>query len=106
VRQLFEPSLADPKVRERAFEGAAEAARAVFEVSAGGDDSEAVGFATLHGLYWLTLNLAGEEPLLLAIDDLHWVDHRQRVFSEQITRSEYRTGPSGVPARPRPAQRA
>ena len=75
VRQLFEPALADPKVRERAFSGAAEPARAVFEASAADGGSEAVGFATLHGLYWLTLNLAGEEPLLLAIDDLHWVDH-------------------------------
>ncbi len=75
VRQLFEPALAEPGARERAFEGAAEAARGVFEVSATGDDPDAAGFATLHGLYWLTLNLAGEEPLLLAIDDLHWVDH-------------------------------
>ena len=25
-------------------------------------------------LYWLTLNLAADGPLLLAVDDLHWVD--------------------------------
>lgn len=75
VRQLFEPALADPQVRERAFDGVAEAARGVFEVSAAAGEPDAAGFATLHGLYWLTLNLAGEEPLLLAIDDLHWVDH-------------------------------
>jgi hypothetical protein len=30
--------------------------------------------ATLHGLYWLTANLAARGPLLLAIDDLHWTD--------------------------------
>ena len=31
--------------------------------------------AVLHGLYWLTANLAEERPLLLVIDDLHWSDH-------------------------------
>ena len=30
--------------------------------------------AMLHGLYWLTANVAAREPLLLAIDDLHWCD--------------------------------
>ncbi len=30
--------------------------------------------ATLHGLYWLTANLAERQPLLLAVDDLQWSD--------------------------------
>ena len=30
--------------------------------------------ATLHGLYWLTANVAARRPLMLAIDDLHWCD--------------------------------
>lgn len=30
--------------------------------------------ATLHGLYWMTANLAEREPLLLTIDDLQWSD--------------------------------
>jgi hypothetical protein len=30
--------------------------------------------ATLHGLYWLTANVAARRPLLLAVDDLHWCD--------------------------------
>jgi DNA-binding CsgD family transcriptional regulator len=29
---------------------------------------------TLHGLYWLTANLAAREPLVLAVDDAHWAD--------------------------------
>ena len=78
VRQLFEPLLIDPEVlRARPSRGPAATAEAIFDApaeaatSSGGDDA---GFAALHGLYWLTLNLAGDEPLLLAIDDLHWVD--------------------------------
>ena len=31
-------------------------------------------FAVIHGLYWLTANLASERPLLLWVDDLQWVD--------------------------------
>ena len=34
----------------------------------------AAGFATLHGLFWLTVNLAERGPLALAVDDLHWCD--------------------------------
>ena len=76
VRQLFEPLAADPELWERALGGAAAAARPVFEapVAAGGDDASDVSFAALHGLYWLTANLAAESPLLLAVDDLHWCD--------------------------------
>ena len=31
-------------------------------------------FPILHGLYWLTANLAERRPVLLAIDDAHWGD--------------------------------
>ena len=43
-------------------------------------------FATLHGLYWLTLNLAGDNPLLLAIDDLHWCDRPSLRFIAYLAR--------------------
>jgi hypothetical protein len=61
VRQLFEPALVDPAARTRALEGAAAAARPVFE-AVDGDAS----FAVLHRLYWLTANLSSDRPLLLA----------------------------------------
>ena len=43
-------------------------------------------FAALHGLYWLTLNLAAERPLLLAVDDLHWCDRPSLRFLAYLAR--------------------
>ena len=82
VRQLFEPVLADPERRRRLLVGAAHSAAAVFDVGGfdrpDGDPSGDRGsdglFGVLHGLYWLTANLAEEQPLLLAVDDLQWCD--------------------------------
>ena len=74
VRQMLEPALLARPDRGELFEGAAEVAGTVFappgEGSLGGDAS----FAVLHGLYWLILDLVGDRPTLLTIDDLHWCD--------------------------------
>jgi DNA-binding CsgD family transcriptional regulator len=87
VRQLFEGELADAAVRERALAGAGAAARPVFEslepVPAEAGDAS---FATLHGLFWLMLNLAGDRPLVLAVDDLHWCDRPSLRFLAYVTR--------------------
>jgi len=75
VRQLFEPELV--KDRAQALAGAAGPALAVFEPGVGGEEGGPAAdpsFASLHGLYWVTLNLSEDAPLLLAVDDLHWCD--------------------------------
>jgi class 3 adenylate cyclase len=77
VRQLFEPILAKDDL-ERAvtlLDGAAAHAARLFhaeiEIEQANED---VAFALLHGLYWLTLNLAESQPLVVAVDDLQWAD--------------------------------
>jgi len=80
VRQLFEPALAEVD-REAAFEGAAASARAVFA----GEADQGATFAVLHGLYWLTLNVGEERPLVLAVDDLHWCDRPSLRFLAYLT---------------------
>jgi DNA-binding NarL/FixJ family response regulator len=76
VRQLFEPLRADDELWQTAFDGAAQGARSVFDAPVYDYDEGGGGasFAALHGLYWLTANLAADRPLALLVDDLHWVD--------------------------------
>src|SRR5262245_50091312 len=74
VRQLFEPVLATPEDRERRCSGAAATAAPVFGTPNLDQPAEDASFAALHGLYWLTLNLAAERPLALTVDDVQWSD--------------------------------
>src|SRR3954471_22368900 len=85
ARQLFEGPLADPARRDRLFSGAAAPARAVFE-SPSGEPTGDTSFAALHALFWLAVNITAEGPLLLAIDDLHWVDSPSLRFVAYLTR--------------------
>ncbi len=78
IRQLFEPVLATlpASQRERLLAGAAAPAAWVIEpvdetASPARPDA---GFAALHAIYWLAANVAEQTPLLIAVDDLHWVD--------------------------------
>jgi DNA-binding CsgD family transcriptional regulator len=71
--QLFERAVIrfDDEERERFFAGsAALAAPLVLE----GTPVPAGLAASLHGLYWLSTNLAEERPLVLSIDDAQWSD--------------------------------
>lgn len=90
VRQLFEPALrrADPDERATLLQGPAALAEPMLSAddSAGrlaeGDRQGAV----LHGLYWLTSNLADRAPLLLAVDDAHWADAPSLAFLLYLAR--------------------
>ncbi|MFN8114383.1 MAG: AAA family ATPase [Solirubrobacterales bacterium] len=86
VRQLFEAALSDPAERERAFADAASGAASVFAPDVGGEEGgDQVSFSALHGLYWMTLNLAGDEPLLLFVDDIHWCDRPSLRFLSYLS---------------------
>lgn len=70
VRELLGTAAADRGV----FDGAARLARPVLDpgsVAAAGPQEL---FAVLHGLYWLTADLASAGPVLLVVDDGHWCD--------------------------------
>ena len=83
VRQLFEAVVADPL----ALAGAAAGAQVVFAAPGNGTPTGGdASFAALHGLYWLTLNLAAERPLLIEVDDLHWCDRPSLRFLAYLVR--------------------
>ena len=75
--QLLEPALASAGGggRERLLSGAAELAAPLFappEALARRRDEDV--YPLLHGLFWVTSNLAERGPLLLTVDDGHWAD--------------------------------
>jgi len=85
ARQLFERPVVELRddQREEALSGAAQLASPLFD--AGVAESPQPGepaeiFPLLHGLHWLCANLAVDEPLLLAVDDVHWADPHSLQF--------------------------
>jgi len=86
VRQLFEGLVADPLRGPAALSGAAAPAAAVFGAPDAGEGEGLASFAALHGLFWLSANLAGQQPLLLAVDDLHWCDRPSLRFLAYLAR--------------------
>jgi DNA-binding CsgD family transcriptional regulator len=91
VRQIF-----DDIVRDDAADGPRRLLRDAGRLAAPalglGDAGTAPGrlrdeeFAILHGLYWLTADLARTLPLLLLIDDLHWADRPSLSFAAHLAR--------------------
>jgi DNA-binding CsgD family transcriptional regulator/tetratricopeptide (TPR) repeat protein len=88
VRQLFERRVlhaAQPE-RERWLDGAAALAAPLVGHADGGRPGDDPTAAALHGLYWLTANIASDGPLLIAIDDLHWADTASLRFLAYVAR--------------------
>jgi DNA-binding CsgD family transcriptional regulator len=90
ARQLFEHPVAaasEDERRELLAGAAALSGRLVGdagpEVVAQGTDT---AFSALHGLYWLTVNLADRGPLMLAVDDAHWADAPSMQFLGYLSR--------------------
>ena len=80
ARQLFEGAVASAGI-EKALAGSAAPAGILFEAAAHDPvPTGNVSFSVLHGLFWMTLNLAGDEPLLLVVDDLQWCDRSSLRF--------------------------
>jgi DNA-binding NarL/FixJ family response regulator len=84
VRQCFESELHRHADRQRLLAGAARlAAQAVSDVP---DSEEPAPGAVLHGLYWLTANIAEQAPVLITIDDAHWADEPSLLFAAYLAR--------------------
>jgi DNA-binding NarL/FixJ family response regulator len=70
---------------EAAFAGAAGLSRTLFEAGAGLEASRRPDpFPILHGLHWLTSNLAEEAPLLILVDDAHRADPQSLRFASYL----------------------
>ena len=76
VRQLFERRLlsADEMERDELLAGSPRAVRSLLLGELQEPSAFDTSFAVLHGLYWLTVNLADGRPLLIVVDDAHWAD--------------------------------
>ncbi|MGI8660008.1 MAG: ATP-binding protein [Thermoleophilaceae bacterium] len=79
VHQLFEASVtaAAEAEREALLGGAASLAAPLLAPGGSGPDTPTgrdPAWAVMHGLYWLAANLATRAPVMVAVDDAHWVD--------------------------------
>ena len=88
VRQLFEATVtsAKPADRERWLAGAAGLAAPLLSAGATTRGTGPDPSASLHGLYWLSSNLSGDQPLLLCIDDAQWADSASIAFLSYLAR--------------------
>jgi DNA-binding CsgD family transcriptional regulator len=88
VRQLLEPAIAkvDDAEYGRLFQGAAALAGPLFAPTGAPHavSADDASFSMLHGLYWLLVNFADEQPVALAVDDLHWSDPESLRFLNHL----------------------
>lgn len=84
VRQCLEPFVGHGPDASRWLRGAAGLAAQV--LLAGPEPSGASPAGLLHGLYWLLANIASDAPVLMTIDDGHWVDEPSLRFISYLAR--------------------
>lgn len=89
--QLFERWLAaaEDQAREDVLAGAASLALPLFAGQHWGrvqDPGDQAVQGLMHGLFWLTVNLSAHQPVLLAVDDLHWSDQSSLRFLLYLAR--------------------
>ena len=89
VRQLFALSVARSASSKLLGGAAALAAGPLGLADSTGGRAAGWGdrsFAAMHGLYWLTVNLAERASLLLVLDDAHWADEMSLGFVLYLAR--------------------
>ena len=89
VRQLFAGAVAPRSQSHELFDGAARLAKAPLGLATADDtpaETSADPSAAMHGLFWLTANLAERAPVLIAIDDAHWADAMSLRFALYLGR--------------------
>ncbi len=74
VHQLFDAQLRTDGASHELMAGAARLAEPVFAHHRSAGPLDDPSYSVLHGLYWLTANLAQRKPLLLLLDDAQWAD--------------------------------
>ncbi len=89
VRSLFGPVVSGRRagLDGRPLSDAAHLADPLFEATGRGVGvgTDAEIFPLLHGLFWLASDVAERHPLLLCIDDLHWVDRASLRFVHYLS---------------------
>ncbi len=90
ARRLFEQAVGSASEEERRALLAGAAGLSARLVGEEGPEVEAqdgdAAFGALHGLYWLTVNLADRGPLVLVVDDAHWADPPSLRFLGYLSR--------------------
>jgi DNA-binding CsgD family transcriptional regulator/tetratricopeptide (TPR) repeat protein len=83
VRELLGPALhaLSDAERERLLQGAAALARPVLGLPGDAPEGD-----PLYGLFWLAAALGEQRPLLLVVDDLHWLDEESARFLHYLAR--------------------
>ena len=79
VRQLLDPVLLSHVVGDDARREAVHLAAPLAD-GTGQEGAADPGYARLHGIYWLLANLAQERPVLVTVDDAHWLDRASLRF--------------------------